>query len=68
MEYRSNGGDDELVLADEIEKKIRCGMVGDSDVRKRVREMGERSRMAVMEGGSSFTYLGRLIEDMVGNT
>ena len=68
LEYRSNGGDDELVLADEIEKKIRCGMEGDSDVRKRVREMGERSRMAVMEGGSSFIYLGRLIEDMVGNT
>ena len=49
MEYKINGGD-ELVLADEIEKKIRCGMVGESDVRKRVREMGERSRMAVMEG------------------
>jgi hypothetical protein len=67
LEYKINGGD-ELVLADEIEKNIRCGMVGESDVRKRVREMGERSRMAVMEGGSSVTYLGRLIEDMVGNT
>ena len=29
--------------------------------------MGESGRKAVMDGGSSFTYLGCLIEEMVGN-
>ena len=65
LEYR-NGGD-HLVLEDEVEKAIRCVMDGNSDVRRRVREMGESSRKAVIDGGSSFTSLGLLIEDMVGN-
>lgn len=65
LEYR-NGGD-LLVLEDEVEKAIRCVMEGNGDVRRRVREMGESSRKAVIDGGSSFTYLGLLIENMVGN-
>ncbi|KAK4581188.1 hypothetical protein RGQ29_024747 [Quercus rubra] len=65
LEDRNSG--DHLVLEDEVEKAIRCVMDGKSDVRRRVREMGESSRKAVIDGGSSFTYLGLLIEDMVGN-
>ena len=64
LEYR-NG--DHLVLQDEVEKAISCVMEGNSDVRRRVKEMGESSRKAVIDGGSSFTSLGLLIEDMVGN-
>ena len=67
MKLEDRNGGDHLVLEDEVEKAIRCVMDGKSDVRRRVREMGESSRKAVIDGGSSFTYLGLLIEDMVGN-
>ena len=42
-------------------------MEHDSDVRKRVREMSEKSRKAVSIGGSSHLYLDRLIDDVLNN-
>ncbi|XP_062153257.1 anthocyanidin 3-O-glucosyltransferase 2-like [Alnus glutinosa] len=58
---------DELVVAEEIEKAVKCLMDGESDVRKRVKEMSGKSRKAVVNGGSSFASLGLLIETMLGN-
>ncbi|PON98221.1 UDP-glucuronosyl/UDP-glucosyltransferase [Trema orientale] len=56
-----------LVSAQEIEVGIRRVMEGDSDIRKRVREMKEKSRMAVMEGGSSHSSLGCFIGNVFDN-
>ncbi|GLT54409.1 hypothetical protein SLA2020_276100 [Shorea laevis] len=65
LDYRRGG--DQLVTAEEIEKAVKCVMDGESEVRKRVKEMSEKSRKAVVNGGSSFASLGRLIETMLGN-
>ncbi|KAL5564206.1 hypothetical protein UlMin_027370 [Ulmus minor] len=62
---RGPGGD--VVMADEIEKAVRCVMDGDCDVRKRVEEMSEKCRMAVADGGSSFQSLGQLIDVILTN-
>lgn len=64
LDYRHGS---ELVTAEEIEKAVRRVMDGDSEVRKRVKDLSEKSRKAVTEGGSSFASLGRLIEAMSGN-
>ncbi|THF99169.1 hypothetical protein TEA_010620 [Camellia sinensis var. sinensis] len=71
LDYRNelggSGGRVELVAAEEIERAVRCVMDGENLVRKRVREMREKSREAVVEGGSSFGSLKRLVDDMLGN-
>uniref|UniRef100_A0A2N9IIG4 Glycosyltransferase n=1 Tax=Fagus sylvatica TaxID=28930 RepID=A0A2N9IIG4_FAGSY len=65
LDYRSGG--DDLVLADEIERAVRRVM-DDNEVRKKVKEMGEMARNAVMDGGSSFISIGQLIQDMIGRS
>ncbi|KAF5480442.1 hypothetical protein F2P56_001191 [Juglans regia] len=65
IDYRL--GSSMLVMAEEIEKAVRCLMEADSEVRKRVKEMSEKSREAVIEGGSSYASLGRLIEAIMAN-
>ncbi|KAJ8770522.1 hypothetical protein K2173_018013 [Erythroxylum novogranatense] len=55
------------VSADVIEKGIKSVMEGDSQVRKKVKEMSKKSRRALMEGGSSHSSLGRLIQDVINN-
>ncbi|KAM4071384.1 hypothetical protein ACB094_11G058300 [Castanea mollissima] len=64
LDYRVGG---EVVMAEEIKKAVECVMQGDSEVRKRVKEISEKSRKAVMNGGSSSASLGRLIEDISRN-
>lgn len=64
LDYRVGG---ELVMAEEIKKAVECVMQGDSEVRKRVKEISEKSRKAVMNGGSSSASLGRLNEDISRN-
>lgn len=64
LDYR-DGGD--FVMADEIERAVRGVMESDSEVRKKVKEMGEMARKAVMDGGSSFVSIGQLIENMIGS-
>ncbi|XP_015873730.3 UDP-glycosyltransferase 71K1-like [Ziziphus jujuba] len=66
VDYRRGGNVGDLVMADEIEKAVRDVMEKESEVRKKVKEMGELARKAVMEGGSSFNSTGRFIEDMIG--
>ncbi|KAK8596220.1 hypothetical protein V6N13_000866 [Hibiscus sabdariffa] len=65
LDYRTYS--DELVMADEIQKSVEKVMDGESEVRKKVKEMTEMARKCIMEGGSSFNSIGRLIQDMVGN-
>lgn len=63
LDYRQFG---DLVVAEEIEKALHCVMDGGSQVREKVKEMSEKARKAVEEGGSSFRSIGRFIEDVIG--
>ncbi|KAF8041584.1 hypothetical protein BT93_A0240 [Corymbia citriodora subsp. variegata] len=58
-----------VVTAEEIEGGIKKLMedVG-GERRKKVKEVSEKSRKTVVEGGSSYSSLGRLIEDILNNT
>ncbi|KAF7830832.1 anthocyanidin 3-O-glucosyltransferase 2-like [Senna tora] len=53
-----------FLSAEKIEKGIREVMEEESEVRKKVKEMSQICRKALMEGGSSYSYLGRLIDDI----
>ncbi|KAG5238330.1 UDP-glycosyltransferase 71D [Salix suchowensis] len=46
LDYRQGG---DLVSADEIAKSVTCAMESDSEVRKKVKEMSEKGREAVMD-------------------
>ncbi|TYI35325.1 hypothetical protein ES332_A03G068600v1 [Gossypium tomentosum] len=65
LNYRKDS--DEVVMADEIEKAVGMVIDGGSEVRKKVEDMGEMARKSVMEGGTSFNSIGKLIEDIIGN-
>ncbi|KAJ0027148.1 hypothetical protein Pint_36667 [Pistacia integerrima] len=65
LDYKSTGG--EVVSGDEIAEAIKCVMYGAKKVRKRVKEVSENSRLAVMEGGSSFNSYRGLIDDIIRN-
>ncbi|KAK3227298.1 hypothetical protein Dsin_007160 [Dipteronia sinensis] len=54
-----------IVTSEEIERGIRCLMEYDTDIRKRVKEMSVMSRKTLMDGGSSFSSLGRFISDVM---
>ncbi|XP_058007063.1 anthocyanidin 3-O-glucosyltransferase 1-like [Hevea brasiliensis] len=65
MDYRNDSG--VIVNCDEIERGIRCLMKHDGEKRRKVKEISEKSRRALMEGGSSYSYLGSLIKDVMDN-
>ncbi|KAK8596221.1 hypothetical protein V6N13_000867 [Hibiscus sabdariffa] len=65
LDYKQDS--DELVVADEIEKAVGKIMDGESELRKKVKEMAEMTRKCIIEGGSSFNSIGRLIQDTLGN-
>ncbi|AET01053.1 putative flavonol 3-O-glucosyltransferase [Medicago truncatula] len=60
MEY--DVGRDYLLASDKIEKGIRSVLETDGEVRKKVKEMSEHCRKTLLEGGSSYTCLGSLID------
>ncbi|XP_059284662.1 UDP-glycosyltransferase 71K1-like [Lycium ferocissimum] len=55
----------ESVKAQEMEKAIRCIMDSENPMRKKVKDMGEICRKALMEGGSSFNSMGRFVETIL---
>lgn len=57
----------DVVLAEELEKGLQQLMDGDDEVRRKVKQMKEKSRTAMMEDGSSYKSLGSLIEDLMAN-
>ncbi|MBA0644541.1 hypothetical protein Goklo_028685 [Gossypium klotzschianum] len=70
MDYkrdRMDSGEIEIVSAKTIEKGIRSVMEEGSDVRKRVKEMSEKSRKALMNAGSSHSTLRGLVDDVMNN-
>ncbi|PWA92660.1 UDP-glucuronosyl/UDP-glucosyltransferase [Artemisia annua] len=56
----------EIVTADEIESGIRR-LMEDKEVRKKVKEISEKCRATVVEGGSSYASVGHLIQDFMRN-
>ncbi|KAL4597624.1 hypothetical protein ACB092_11G002800 [Castanea dentata] len=56
-----------IVTAKEIERGIREVMDPDNEIRKNVKEIKEKSRKALMDGGSSHSSLDHLIADLMGN-
>ncbi|KAG2317439.1 hypothetical protein Bca4012_068336 [Brassica carinata] len=65
--YMAAEKETEPMTAGEIERGVRCLMEKDSDVRDRVRKMSEKSRMAVMDGGSSHAAIVKFIQDVTRN-
>ncbi|XP_054799633.1 anthocyanidin 3-O-glucosyltransferase 2-like [Prosopis cineraria] len=63
LDYRIELG--RVIGVEKIEKGMKEVMEKDGEVRKKVKEMSELSRKALMEGGSSFSYLGRFIHDLL---
>ncbi|CAI9089777.1 OLC1v1024411C1 [Oldenlandia corymbosa var. corymbosa] len=57
----------EDVSADVIEKGIRVVMDPDSEVRKKVKEMQEKSHSVPKEGGSSYSSMRSFIDDVMSN-
>ncbi|XP_047334666.1 anthocyanidin 3-O-glucosyltransferase 2-like [Impatiens glandulifera] len=69
MEFRQNPFSvnvDDIVAASVIEGAIRR-LMDVNEMRKKVKDMSQMSRKAVMEGGSSYVSLGRFIEDVIHN-
>ncbi|KAL3497872.1 hypothetical protein ACH5RR_040604 [Cinchona calisaya] len=64
LDYRIERAD-KIVVADDIEKALRSLMDTESPVRKRVKDIGQKGRKALMNGGSSFISLGRYVQDIL---
>ncbi|XP_058743031.1 anthocyanidin 3-O-glucosyltransferase 6-like [Vicia villosa] len=64
LDYRVelNGEHSYLLRADKIERGIKSVLDKNGEVRKKVKEMSEKSKKTLLEGGSSYTYLGNLID------
>lgn len=56
-----------VVSAQEIEAGIRRVIEEDSDIKKKVKEISENGKKALMDGGSSYTSLDRFIDDVINN-
>ncbi|KAE8685887.1 UDP-glucose flavonoid 3-O-glucosyltransferase 6 [Hibiscus syriacus] len=67
MDYKNYGDEVEIVKADEIERGIRWLMDRDSDVRKKMKNIGDRSSKALLDGGTSQSTLRRFIDDVIDN-
>ncbi|XVF71123.1 hypothetical protein PTKIN_Ptkin12aG0010400 [Pterospermum kingtungense] len=68
MDYRKDrlaNEEIEIVKAETIERGIRCLMEQDSNIRRKVKKMSEKSRKALMDGGSSHSTLRRFINDIM---
>ncbi|KAB1997189.1 hypothetical protein ES319_D12G008200v1 [Gossypium barbadense] len=61
LDYRE---DSDLVVAEELERGLRRLMDGEDEVKAKVREMEAKSRMALMENGSSYKSLTSLIQEI----
>ncbi|XP_027063655.2 anthocyanidin 3-O-glucosyltransferase 2-like [Coffea arabica] len=64
LDYKQQKENQALVRAEQVEKGIREIMDVENEVRIRVKEFSEKSRLATKEGGSSYFALGNLIQDI----
>jgi len=61
LDYRVGG---DLVQAEEVENGVSTLMNGSDEIRRKVKEMKEKCRVALMENGSSYTNLMSLIQEL----
>jgi len=67
MDYKSefhSDGNENVISAGEIERGVRCLMELCDEKREKLKEMSGKGRKALEIGGSSFTWLGRFIQDL----
>ncbi|KAK6919793.1 UDP-glucuronosyl/UDP-glucosyltransferase [Dillenia turbinata] len=57
----------DLVTAEEIRRAVESLMEQENEVRRKVKRMSEVCRKAVVDSGSSYSSLGRLIDDIFQN-
>ncbi|KAK9013210.1 hypothetical protein V6N11_041228 [Hibiscus sabdariffa] len=67
MDYKAADDEVEIVKAEKIEKVIRWLMEQDNDVRKRMKEMSDKSRKVLLDSGSSHSTVCRFIDDVMDN-
>jgi UDP:flavonoid glycosyltransferase YjiC (YdhE family) len=68
LDYRKDFlSDDEvkIVTAEEIERGINSLMQSNSEIKRKVKEMSEKSKKALMECGSSHTSFGHFIDNLM---
>ncbi|KAG5596308.1 hypothetical protein H5410_037540 [Solanum commersonii] len=68
MDYRKDLRGTEsnvIVKAEEIEKAIKQLMEPENEIRLKVKDMKEKSRLALKEGGSSYNSVGHFIEQVM---
>ncbi|XP_071706970.1 anthocyanidin 3-O-glucosyltransferase 2-like [Rutidosis leptorrhynchoides] len=65
LDYSQQNKNSSFVLADDIEKGIRQVMDRNSEICAKVKEMKDKSRMALEEGGSSSVSLRSLVDDFM---
>ncbi|KAI4353012.1 hypothetical protein L6164_001991 [Bauhinia variegata] len=63
MDYRV--GSKGILSAEKIAKEIKDLMEENSEIRKKAKEMSDKSRRALVKGGCSYSSLGRLIDDII---
>lgn len=63
MDYRKDSG--VIVGAETIRKAIRQLMEAENKIRDKVKEVQEKSRSALLEGGSSHNFLARLLDNLM---
>ncbi|KAL1551364.1 hydroquinone glucosyltransferase [Salvia divinorum] len=66
IDYRRDSG--VIVAAGTIESAIRQLMDPENKIRLKVKELHDKSRVTLVEGGSSYNFLGRLLENVMDNT
>ncbi|KAK6240311.1 hypothetical protein SCA6_005700 [Theobroma cacao] len=65
LDYREGS---DLVSPEELERALRRLMEGNDEVRRKMREMKQKSRAALMPNGSSYKSLASLIEELTAGT
>uniref|UniRef100_A0A6N2LN31 Glycosyltransferase n=1 Tax=Salix viminalis TaxID=40686 RepID=A0A6N2LN31_SALVM len=67
IDYRKDLSKDGIIVSSEdIQRGLKLLMDPESEIRKKVKEMSQLSRKALMEDGSSYSALAHLIEDIMG--
>lgn len=70
MDYRRDFGSEspEILSAELIEERIRCLMDPQNEkIRNKVKEMKEKSRLALKEGGSSYSSMECFVHSFLGS-
>ncbi|KAL3501831.1 hypothetical protein ACH5RR_036280 [Cinchona calisaya] len=68
VDYQERRKNQAPITTEEVEKGIRMVMDSDSEVRQRVKEVRDKSRISMTEGGSSYKSLLDFIDHLLLNT